>query len=169
MEEKLGEKKVKKKNQTHKINRETGGKKIIDKKKRDNKNITKHTKEKKKIKIMIVDDEPDILSLVEQVMRASDYKVISVNNRRECFDILQQGETPDLIILDIMMPVMSGWDVQRRLERNLNWKDIPIIFLTARTTPTAKEMCKRLGKDYIKKPFDINDLKESIKKVLKEE
>ena len=42
-------------------------------------------------------------------------------------------------------------------------------FLTARTTPNAKEMCKRLGKDYIKKPFDINDLKESIKKILKEE
>ena len=77
---------------------------------------------------MIVDDEPDILSLVEQVMRASDYKIISVNNGGECFDILNLGETPELIILDIMMPVMSGWDVQRRLEGNLNWKDIPIIF-----------------------------------------
>ena len=67
-----------------------------------------------------------------------------------------------------MMPILSGWEVQRRLERNIDWKDIPIIFLTARTTETAKEMCKRLGADYVIKPFDITDLKNRIERVLRE-
>lgn len=124
--------------------------------------------EKKKIKIMIIDDEQDILFSVTQVLKSSDYEVIGVESGRECFEILQQGKIPDLIILDIMMPIMSGWEVQRGLERNLDWKDIPIIFLTARTTPAAEEMCRRLGRDYVTKPFDVNDLKKRIDKVLKE-
>lgn len=124
--------------------------------------------EKKKIKIMIIDDEQDILFSVTQVLKSSDYEVIGVESGKECFEILQQGKIPDLIILDIMMPIMSGWEVQRRLERNLDWKDIPIIFLTARTTPAAEEMCRRLGRDYVTKPFDVNDLKKRIDKVLEE-
>ena len=122
--------------------------------------------EKKKIKIMIIDDEPDILFSVTQVLKSSDYEVIGVESGKECFEILQQGKIPDLIILDIMMPIMSGWEVQRRLERNLDWKDIPIIFLTARTTSTAEKMCRCLGRDYVTKPFDVNDLKKRIDKVL---
>jgi len=121
--------------------------------------------EKKKKKIMIIDDEHDILFSVAQILKLSNYEVTGVESGRECFEILQQGEIPDLIILDIMMPVMSGWEVQRKLEGNMNWKDIPIIFLTARTTPTAEEMCRRLGRDYITKPFDVNDLKKRIDKI----
>jgi len=121
--------------------------------------------EKKKKKIMIIDDEHDILFSVAQILKLSNYEVTGVESGRECFEILQQGEIPDLIILDIMMPVMSGWEVQRKLEGNMDWKDIPIIFLTARTTPTAEEMCRRLGRDYITKPFDVNDLKKRIDKI----
>ena len=121
-----------------------------------------------KPKIMIVDDEHDVLSSVEKVLKSSNYDVISLDSGEKCFDHLKRGEVPDLIVLDIMMPVLSGWEVQRRLERNIDWKDIPIIFLTARTTDAAKEMCKRLGADYVIKPFDINDLKTRIERVLKE-
>ena len=121
--------------------------------------------EKKKKKIMIIDDEHDILFSVAQILKLSNYEVTGVESGRECFEILQQGEIPDLIILDIMMPVMSGWEVQRKLEGNMDWKEIPIIFLTARTTPTAEEMCRRLGRDYITKPFDVNDLKKRIDKI----
>ena len=125
------------------------------------------TKEKGKQKIMVVDDEHDILFSVEQVLKTSEYDVIAVDSGEKCFDHLKRGELPDLIVLDIMMPVLSGWEVQRRLERNIDWKDIPIIFLTARTTEAAKEMCKRLGADYISKPFDIDDLKQRIENILK--
>jgi len=125
------------------------------------------TKEKGKPKIMVVDDEHDILFSVEQVLKTSEYDVIAVDSGEKCFDHLKRGELPDLIVLDIMMPVLSGWEVQRRLERNIDWKDIPIIFLTARTTEAAKEMCKRLGADYISKPFDIDDLKQRIENILK--
>jgi len=121
----------------------------------------------KKIKIMVVDDEHDILFSVEQVLVKSNYEVITADNGKDCFDILRSGIIPDLIILDIMMPIMSGWEIQRRLENNIDWKDIPIIFLTARTTPAAEDMCRRLGNDFITKPFDVSDLKDRIEMVLK--
>ena len=115
---------------------------------------------------MIVDDEKDILFSVEQVLKTCNYEIISIDSGEKCLDYLKRGDIPDLIILDIMMPVLSGWEVQRRLERNFEWKNIPIIFLTARTTEAAKEMCIRLGEDYITKPFDVEDLKKRVKKVL---
>jgi len=116
---------------------------------------------------MIIDDEHDILFSVSQILELSNYEVTGVESGRECFEILQRGEIPDLIILDIMMPVMSGWEVQRKLNENIDWKDIPVVFLTARTSDVAREMCKRLGTEYIAKPFDTKDLENRIEKVLK--
>ena len=137
-----------------------------EEKKEESKLETKQEKTKKMI--MIIDDEKDILFSVENVLKSNDYDVISIDNGKDCLETLEKGELPDLIILDIMMPMMSGWEVQRKIESNVEWKQIPIIFLTARTTPTAAEMCKRLGADYVTKPFDVNDLKNRVKKVLKE-
>jgi len=105
---------------------------------------------------------------VEKILESSGYDVTGVDNGRDFFEILKNGEIPDLIILDIMMPVMSGWEVQRKLEENIDWKDIPIVFLTARTSDVAREMCNRLGADYIAKPFDTQDLEKRIERVLKE-
>ena len=65
-----------------------------------------------------------------------------------------------------MMPTMSGWEVHRRLGENPHWRKIPVVFLTARTNATAEEMYERYGITHIKKPFDINEFKESIKEIV---
>ena len=122
---------------------------------------------KKKKTIMIVDDDPDTISSVEGILTKSGFEVIGVDNGREFFETLTNGTIPDLVILDIILPVMSGWDIQRKLKRNSNWEGIPIVFLTARTTEAARDMGKRLGDAYIEKPFEIADLKKTVNDVLK--
>ena len=66
------------------------------------------------------------------------------------------------------MPEMNGWEVARKLRENLEWRKIPIIFLTAIEDETSKITGSIIGKDYIEKPFEITDLKEKIDKTLKE-
>ena len=116
---------------------------------------------------MIVDDDHDTISSVEDILTKSGFDVIGIDNGREFFETLTNGTIPDLVILDIIMPVMSGWDIQRKLKKNSNWGDIPIVFLTARTTEAAREMGLRLGQAYIEKPFEIANLKKTIDDVLK--
>ena len=82
-------------------------------------------------KIMIVDDEPDITLTVKQYLEKSEnpYRVICAESGRQCFELLAQGEIPDLIILDIMMPEINGWDVFDTLKEEPSWSHIPVIFL----------------------------------------
>ena len=96
-----------------------------------------------------------------------EYEVIPARNGVECFELLKNNEIPDLILLDIMMPEMSGWQVFDKLKENPAWKDIPIVFLTARTDEMAENAGSFLGDDYIEKPVDAKELKKRIDKVLK--
>jgi len=80
--------------------------------------------------------------------------------------MLKENITPDIILLDIMMPHMSGWEVFDQIRKNPSWNTIPIVFLTARTDRTAKNAGSFLGEDFIEKPFDIADLKRRIEIVL---
>ena len=117
-------------------------------------------------KIMIVDDEPDILFTVGQVLEASGYEVIKANNGNECIEKLSQlPENPDLVLLDIMMPEVSGWDVAAKIKENPEWQKIPIVFLTAKGYTMSVGMGNISAEDYIVKPFDIKDLKERVDKV----
>ncbi len=121
--------------------------------------------------IFVVDDDPDITHSVKWVMEylgPEKYVVICIENGNKCLELLQANLIPDLILLDIMMPGMSGWMLSDRLRENPSWKNIPIIFLTARRDEFAQETGKPLSKDYITKPFDIHDLKTRIEKVLNE-
>ena len=121
--------------------------------------------------IFVVDDDPDITHSVKWVMEylgPEKYVVICIENGNKCLELLQANLIPDLILLDIMMPGMSGWMLSDRLRENPSWKNIPIIFLTARRDEFAQEAGKPLSKDYITKPFDIHDLKTRIEKVLNE-
>ena len=117
---------------------------------------------------MIVDDEPDqiftIKTSIEDVRE--DFKIISANSGIECIEKLKKNEIPELILLDIMMPEMSGWEVLNIIRENPQWKDIPIVFLTARTDETAENAGKFLADDYIEKPYDIQELINRIDNVL---
>jgi CheY-like chemotaxis protein len=117
-------------------------------------------------KIMIVDDNPDILLSIKNGLEDSvEYKVIGVESGEKCLEILKT-EMPDLILMDIMMPEMSGWETYDEIKENEAWEKIPIVFLTARTDKIARDAGDFLGEDYIEKPFEIDNLVERIDKIL---
>lgn len=117
-------------------------------------------------KIMIVDDDPDILLTVKYILETEGYKVFTFESGLDMLKELEKGKKPSLIILDIMMPIISGWELHRRLGENPNWKKIPVVFLTARDNDTARQMYERYGVTRIKKPFDIKEFKEKVEEVL---
>ena len=116
-------------------------------------------------KIMVVDDEPDILFTVGQMLEMCGYEVIKAGNGKECLIKLDEVK-PDLVLLDIMMPEISGWDVAAKIKENPNWKSIPIVFLTAKGDTMSIGMGGLAADDYIVKPFNIEDLKNRINKIL---
>ena len=116
---------------------------------------------------MVVDDEPDILTTVGQMLEMSGFDVIRANSGKECIKKLTQSPAnPDLIVLDIMMPEVSGWDVAAKIKENPRWNKIPIVFLTAKGDVMSIGMGGMTSEDYIVKPFDIKDLIDRIKKIL---
>ena len=121
-------------------------------------------------KIMLVDDEKDQIFFVKASFKnlfGKEYTIIPAESGEKCFELLENKEVPDVILLDIMMPKMNGWEVFDRLRANPSWKDIPIIFLTARTDEFAEHAGVLIADDYIKKPIEIKELKTRIDNVLK--
>jgi len=117
-------------------------------------------------KIMVVDDNPDIILSIKGGLEAvaDGYEIIGVESGEKCLELLET-ETPDLILLDIMMPEMSGWETFDKLKGNESWGKIPIVFLTARTDNVATNAGGFLGDGYIEKPFDIVELKRRIDEI----
>ncbi len=121
-------------------------------------------------KIMIVDDEQDQIFSVKtsfEQLYAKEYEIIPAESGKKCFELLEKNLIPDLIILDIMMPEMDGWEVFDKLKANQSWKNIPIIFLTARSDGLAANAGSMIADDYIEKPIDIEELKSRIDNILK--
>mgnify|MGYP006283835275 CR=1 FL=1 len=117
--------------------------------------------------ILVVDDEPDILLTVSQTLEMFGYTVIQAKDGVECITKLKDLDTiPDLVLLDIMMPDLSGWDVAAKIKENPSWQKIPIVFLTAKGDTMSIGMGNLAAVDYIVKPFDVRDLKDRIEKIL---
>jgi PAS domain S-box-containing protein len=129
----------------------------------------KEMKKRMRKKIMIVDDNSDLIFTVKKALERSsdDYNVTGANDGKECFELLKKDDRPDIILLDIMMPGIDGWQVFAKLKENPKWREIPIVFLTAKTDEYSKGFGKLSSEDYIEKPFEIEDLKERINKILK--
>ena len=113
--------------------------------------------------ILVVDDTPDNLFLVSNLLK--DLYIVKVANSGEkALTYLNKSAPPDLILLDIMMPILSGYDVIKKIKNNSNLKDIPIIFLTAKNSVEDEEIGFELGAtDYITKPISPPILKARIK------
>ena len=122
-----------------------------------------------KKKILVIDDNPMILFSVKEGLeeKFDTFDVDGAKGGTECFELLNQGKIPDLILLDIMMPGMSGWDVYARLQEDETWKQIPIIFLTAKTDDYSKGFGKLVSEDYVEKPFELDELAQKIEEALK--
>jgi len=119
-------------------------------------------------KILVVDDNPDIIIAVKNGLESisNDYEVLGAESGMKCLEMLKT-DNPDLVLLDIMMPEMSGWETFDKIKGNQNWGNIPVIFLTARTDNIAKKAGGFLGDDYIEKPFKIDELIKRIEQILK--
>ena len=115
-------------------------------------------------KILVVDDIEDIRSLLQEALQASGYHTLEAADGREALSMIE-AESPDLVILDIAMPVMSGFQVLRQLRKN---SDIPVIMLSARTDTVDKVESLELGADdYITKPFEIAEMTARVEAVLR--
>ncbi len=118
--------------------------------------------------IMVVDDNIDVIMSIKYGFEdiTKEFTVVGAESGKQCLDLLQNNHQPDIILLDIMMPEMSGWETFEKLKENQSWRKIPVVFLTARTDKQARDAGKFLGDDYIEKPFDINDVKKRVNKIL---
>ncbi|DAC72525.1 MAG TPA: response regulator [Thermoplasmata archaeon] len=118
--------------------------------------------------ILVVDDYNDIIISIKNVLEDStgEYRVIGVDSGEKCLQMLQDNPLPDLILLDIMMPGMSGWDVAARIKDNDQWSAVPIVFLTALGDQISAGAGLLASEDYIVKPFDIIKLKECVQRIL---
>ena len=118
----------------------------------------------KKTRILVVDDEISIIKFLRSNLENKGYKVFAAMNGVEALQTIEM-ELPDLIILDIMMPKMDGFEVCQRLRE---WSQIPIIMLSARSDENDKVKCLELGADdYMSKPFGKDELLARIKAVLR--
>lgn len=113
-----------------------------------------------KARILIVEDDLNLLEGVQTVLELDRYSVISVENGKQALEILSTSSVPpDLIVSDIMMPEMDGIQLLREVRKVPEWIKIPFIFLTARSEKTDIQRGKQLGvDDYLIKPFDADDL-----------
>ncbi len=120
-------------------------------------------------KIMVVDDEPDLLEVVKLILESDGYQVVTANSGQEALDLIEK-EMPDLVLLDIIMPRMDGWEVFSRIKSNSKTHDIPVIMLTAKDQRIDKLIGLHVVRvdDYITKPFGRAELLERIKRVLQE-
>jgi two-component system KDP operon response regulator KdpE len=114
-------------------------------------------------KILVVDDDPTLLRFLLDFLNGESFTVVSANNGPEGLRVAYR-EHPDLVILDVMMPVMDGWEVCARLRE---MSDVPIILLTAKSAESDKLRGFRLGvDDYVTKPFSFAELSARIHAVL---
>ena len=118
--------------------------------------------------IMIVDDEPDIVESAKVILEREGYRTISAINADECLEKLKKV-TPDLILLDIMMPGMAVKEMLKSIRENKKWRNIKIIYLSVVRMSEAErdDLLKEANiVDFIEKPFDITDMVRRVKKVI---
>ncbi|NWF70373.1 MAG: hybrid sensor histidine kinase/response regulator [Chloroflexi bacterium] len=113
-----------------------------------------------KAKILVVEDDTHLLQGIHDILTLEDYDVITAENGKLAVDALGKAQKlPDLIVSDIMMPVMDGIEFLKHVRQETQWTGIPFIFLTAKTEKSDVQHGKRLGvDDYLSKPFDADDL-----------
>ena len=117
-------------------------------------------------RILLVDDEPDIVETVSFMLQSRNYQVSVASGGKEGIKKAQE-EHPDLLLLDIMMPDIDGYDVCMKLKGDADTKDIPIIMLTAKGESEAVLKSHSIGADdYVVKPFSLPTLLSKLRKFL---
>ncbi len=116
--------------------------------------------------ILAVDDEPDNLTLLSSLLKG-EFKVKVANSGEKALKIAQTDPKPALILLDILMPEMGGFEVCEKLKGDSNTKSIPVVFLSAKKEPADVEKANALGASaYLLKPVDAAELQTTIKNLI---
>jgi DNA-binding response OmpR family regulator len=121
-------------------------------------------------KIVCIEDEPEMIELVKLILSRQGFEVHGALGGKEGLDIISQLK-PDLVLLDLMMPEMDGWQVFQTLRVNPDTSHIPVIIVTAKAQSIDKVLGLHIAKvdDYITKPFGPQELLQSVQKVLDRE
>lgn len=117
-------------------------------------------------KILFVDDEPDLLKVATFRLKKAGYEVVQAVDGQEALDILAGGSPPDLILLDLRLPVVSGYEVCIKVKGDEKTKNIPVILFTASTQDIARKAKEWGAEDYLLKPFEPEVLLEKVKRLL---
>ena len=116
-------------------------------------------------KILVVDDEEDTRDLVSFVLKRDGHEVSMVKNGQECLDRVAYDK-PDLILLDVMMPVMDGYTVFNRLAEGDDTRSIPVLVMTAKGEMKDVFQMSSNVVGYMEKPFDLNTLQMRVRQIL---
>lgn len=120
-----------------------------------------------KPKILVVDDEPDVVELIERTLTPEGFDVILAYDGISALDLVD-AERPDLVLLDIMMPMMSGYEVCEQIKANPQTQNIPVVCLTSAHTPDARTRSLKVGAAaLIVKPFLPAELVAQVRRYLK--
>lgn len=120
-----------------------------------------------KLRVVYIEDEAEMIELVRLVLKRQDYEVIGAAGGRQGLELIREHR-PDLVLLDLMMPDMDGWDVYQHMKQDPQMQDIPVIVITAKAQNIDKVLGLHIAKvdDYITKPFSPQELLMSIEQVL---
>ena len=121
------------------------------------------------IKVVCIEDEREMIDLVQLILARRGYEVYGALGGREGLALIAAIE-PDLVLLDLMMPEMDGWEVYQQMKANQQMKSIPVIVVTAKAQSIDKVLGLHIAKvhDYITKPFGPSELLASVARVLHE-
>lgn len=120
-----------------------------------------------KKKILCIEDEPEMIDLIRLILERKGFEVLGAMGGKEGLEVIRR-EMPDLILLDLMMPEVDGWEVFRQMRADEKLKDIPVIVVTAKAQSIDKVLGLHIAKvdDYVTKPFGPQELVKSVNKVL---
>ncbi len=118
-------------------------------------------------KVVVIEDDPEMINLVKLILKKEGFDVTGAMGGRDGLDAIEHLN-PDLVLLDLMMPDIDGWEVYQTMKANDLMKNIPVIIITAKAQSIDKVLGLHIAKvdDYITKPFSPNELVTSVRRVL---
>jgi two-component system response regulator VicR len=120
--------------------------------------------------ILCIEDEQEMIDLIRLILNRRGFEIRGANSGKEGLEIIR-NDHPDLVLLDLMMPEMDGWEVYQQMKADETTRNIPVIIVTARAQSIEKVLGLHIAKvdDYIVKPFSPQELLASVDKVLEQE
>ena len=113
--------------------------------------------------VLLIEDEPNIIEAISFILLRDGWRVDTHSNGQTALDAVR-AKRPDLVILDVMLPGMSGYDILRGLREDADFRDLPVLMLTARGQTKDREMAERIGANrFMTKPFSNAEVLEAVR------